>query len=277
MKNFLLLTATFAIMMVPAAVWSQSKIEEIEQYEIKSYDPQKTGLTDLVFEARVDNLTEVLNKTQTFGKLTDVYFKIYWLSPAQYKIEVMGIPKGFQEVRDDLSTLIKGKLEFIIPEKFSDKFKAYTLKAEPIADGKLIKAIDDTYTLAVQEVNIIFDKVGLLKTVETKGGLSAVKTEFFQSPKSWSNNKLVIDRVIAITKQGTSSLTITNTVDYVTVAGIGFPAKITVKNISEGVIPPTQKEKEKKFKNESGTVIKFSKYEVNTGKAKRFMMEGLRR
>lgn len=277
MKNFLLLTAAFAIMMVPVAAWSQAKIEEIEQYEIKSYDPQKTGLTDLVFEARVDNLTEVLNKTQTFGKLTDVYFKIYWLSPAQYKIEVMGIPKGFQEVRDDLSTLIKGKLEFIIPEKFSDKFKAYNLKAEPIADGKLIKAIDDTYTLAVQEVDVIFDKAGLLKTVETRGGMSSVKTEFFQSPKSWSNNKLVIDKVVAATKQGTSSLTVTNSVDYVTVAGIGFPAKVTVKNVSERVTPPTQKEKEKKFKNESGTVIKFSKYEVNTGKAKRFMMEGLRR
>ena len=262
MKNFLLSTAAFSIIMASSALWSQTKIEEIEQYEIKSYDPQKTGLTDLVFEARIDNLTEILNKTQTFGHREDIHFKIYWLSPSQYKIEVLGLPKGFQEVKNDLATLIKGKLEFIIPERFSEKLKAYSLKAEPVADGKLIKAIDDTYTMTVPEVNILFDKAGLLKTVETKGGQAPVKTEFFQSPKAWSNNKLV---------------TITNAVEYLTVAGMGFPSKITVKNVSEGIIPATDKEKEKKVKNETGTVIRFSKYEVNTGKAKRFMMDGQRR
>lgn len=277
MKNFLLSTAAFSMILASSALWSQTKIEEIEQYEIKSYDPQKTGLTDLVFEARIDNLTEILNKTQTFGRREDIHFKIYWLSPSQYKIEVLGLPKGFQEVKDDLATLIKGKLEFIIPEKFSEKFKAYNLKAEPVADGKLIKAIDDSYTMAVPEVNILFDKSGLLKTVETKGGQAPVKTEFFQSPKAWSNNKLVIDRIVSITKMGPASLTITNAVEYLTVAGMGFPSKITVKNVSEGVIPATDKEKEKKVKTETGTVIRFSKYEVNTGKAKRFMTEGLRR
>ena len=277
MKNFLLSTAAFSIIMASSALWSQTKIEEIEQYEIKSYDPQKTGLTDLVFEARIDNLTEILNKTQTFGHREDIHFKIYWLSPSQYKIEVLGLPKGFQEVKNDLATLIKGKLEFIIPERFSEKLKAYSLKAEPVADGKLIKAIDDTYTMTVPEVNILFDKAGLLKTVETKGGQAPVKTEFFQSPKAWSNNKLVIDKIVSVTKMGPSSLTITNAVEYLTVAGMGFPSKITVKNVSEGIIPATDKEKEKKVKNETGTVIRFSKYEVNTGKAKRFMMDGQRR
>lgn len=276
MKTFLLLTATiFSVFSTPA--WSQGKIEEIEQYEIRNYDPQKSGLTDLVFEARIEKLTDILNKTGNFGKLVDVYFKIYWLSPSQYKIEVMGLPKGFQEVRDDLGALIKGKLEFIIPERFSEKFKAYTLKVQPVADGKLIKAIDDTYTLAVPEVDITFDKTGKLKTVESNVNYSQVKTEFFQSPKAWSNNKLVMDKIVTVTKQGTSTSTTSNSVEYTTVNGMGFPSKVTVKTVSEGVIPAHGKEKEKKVKSESGSVIRFSTYEVNTGKAQRFMTEGLRR
>lgn len=276
MKTFLLLTASL-FFLLPAGAFAQAKIEEIEQYEIRSYDPQKSGLTDLVFEARIEKLTDILNKAGNFGKLVDVYFKIYWLSPSQYKIEVMGLPKGFQEVRDDLSALIKGKLEFIIPENFSDKFKAYTLKAEPIADGKLIKAIDNTYTLAVPEVDIVFDKSGRLKQVETKAAYSTIKTEFFQSPKSWSNNKLVMDKIVTTTKEGTVTATTTNSVNYVSVGGMGFPSKITVKNVTEAVIPAKGKEKEKKVKNESGSVINFTNYEVNTGKAQRFMTEGLRR
>lgn len=277
MKHFFLITASLVTLLTSTNVWSQAKIEEIEQYEIRSYDPQKSGLTDLVFEARIENLTEILNKAQTFGKLVDVYFKIYWLSPSQYTIEVMGLPKGFVEVRSDLSDLIKGKLEFIIPEKFSEKFKAYTLKAEPIADGKLIKAIDDTYTMAVPEIDMVFDSSGKLKTVQTKSTYSPVKTEFFQSAKAWSQGKLVMDKIVTTSKQGLTAMTTTNIVDYVTVNGMGFPSKVTIKNIAETIIPATKKEKEKKVKNESGTIVKFAKYEVNSGKAQRFMMEGLRR
>lgn len=273
MRIFIFLLTFF----ISTVGFTQQKIEEIEQYEIRSYDPQKNGLTDLVFEARMDNLTEMLNKAQTFGKLVDVYFKIYWIQPNQYKIEVLGLPKGFQEVRDDLSALIKGKLEFVIPEKFSDKFKAYTLKAEPIADGKLIKAIDDTYTLAVSEIDVIFDRSAKLKSIETKAPMSLVKTEFFQSPKSWSNNKLVMDKVVSTAKQGTAILTTTNNIEYTVVSGIGFPSKITVKNVQEITVPATAKEKEKKIKNESGAIIRFSKFEANTGKAQRYMQEGIKR
>ena len=38
MKNFLLITAIFTMMTATAAM-SQVKLDEIEQYEIKSYDP----------------------------------------------------------------------------------------------------------------------------------------------------------------------------------------------------------------------------------------------
>lgn len=276
MKNYLLfaalLTSSFS-----GTAWSETKIEEIVQYEIRSYDPQRNGLTDLVFEARIDNVTDMLNKAKTLGTLTDVYFKVYWASPSQYKIEVMGLPNGFQEVRDDLSTLIKGKLEFVIPEKFSQKFKDYTLKAAPIANGKMVKAVDLTYTMATPEVDIVFDNNSKLKSVETRAPQSSVKTEFSHSTKAWSNNKLVIDKVVSVSKQGPSTMTVTNSIDYAAVSGMGFPSQITVKNVTETVIPAHGKEKEKRNKTDSGTTIRFSKYEVNTGKGQRFITEGLRR
>lgn len=273
MKQFLL----FILLAATSIAWAQEKIEELEQYEIRSYAPQKSGVNDLVFEARIDNLTEMLSKNLVLGKLVDVSFKIYWISPSQYKIEVHGLPKGFEEIKSDLISLIKGKLEFILPEKFSDKFKGYTLKAEPIADGKLIRAIDATYTMAVPEVDIVIDKSGQLKTVETRAPMSAVKTEFAHSPKSWSNNKLVLDKITLTSRQGAALLTTINDLDYISVNGIGFPAKITIKNISEVTIPKTDKEKEKKIKNETGTTIRFTKYEVNTGKAHRYINDGIKR
>ena len=277
MKIFSLSILSLIIVFGTTSAWAQSKNETIEQYEIRTYDPQKSGLTDLVFEARIDKLTEILNKTQTFGKLVDVYFKIYWLSPAQYKIEVMGLPKGFQEVRNDLMSLIKGKLEFIIPEKFSEKFKGYTLKSEPAVSGKLIKAIDDSYTLAIPEVELAFDDNGRLKTMVTRAAASFVTTEFFQTPKSWSNNKFVMDKIVSVTKQGPSTSTVTNSIEYISANGMGFPSKVSIKNSTEVIIPAQGKEKAKKVNNETNSAVEFTKYEINTGKAQRFMTEGLRR
>lgn len=271
----------------------QKKIQEIEEFDIRSYGPQKIGLTDLVFDARVENITEILNKTQTLGKLVDVYYKIYWIAPSQYKVEVMGLPKGFEEVRNDLALLIKGKLEFVIPESFSEKLKDYALKVEAVKDGKLVKAVDTTYTLPTAEIDLFFDSRGLLKTVEAKTPGGLIKTEFFQSTKSWSNNKLVLDKTEMTTKNGPNVLTTTHSIEYGLFANIGLPTQVTVKNISETKVLVPEKEnkkenktsqgkdkvkfKEKVIKNESGTKIYFTNYEVNTGKAQRFITEGVRR
>ena len=267
----------FILLALAGTTSAQEKIEEFEQYEIRSYTPQKSGVNDLVFEARIDNLTESLSKNLVLGKLVDVSFKIYWISPSHYQIEVYGLPKGFEEIKADLAALIKGRLEYVLPEKFSDKFKGYTLKSESIADGKLIHAIDATYTMAIPEVDIVIDKSGKLKTIQTRAAMSAVKTEFFHSPKSWSNNKLVLDKIVYTSRQGAALLTRTNTIDYISVNGIGFPAKITVKDISEVNIPKTDKSKERKIKNENGSIIRFTKYEVNTGKAQRYINEDFKK
>jgi hypothetical protein len=267
----------YILLVATGLVFAQEKIDELEQYEVRSYTPQKNGVSDLVFEARIDGLTEALSKNLVLGKLVDVSFKIYWLSPSLYKIEVQGLPKGFAEIRASLTSLVKDKLEFVLPEKFSEKFKGYTLKAEPIADGKLIHAIDASYSMAVSEADITIDKSGQLKKIETKAPMSFVKTEFFHSPKSWSNNKLVLDKVVLTSNQGAARFITTNDLDYVSVNGIGFPSKITVKNVSEVTVPANGKEKEKKVKNGTGSTIRLTKYEVNTGKAQRYINEGLKR
>lgn len=273
MRNILILI----LILASQYAFAEEKIDEIEQYEIRSYSPQKNGVNDLVFEARLDNLTESLSKNLILGKLVDVSFKIYWISPSQYKIEVQGLPKGFIEIKASLISIIKTKLEFVLPEKFSEKFKDYTLKSEAIADGKLIHAIDATYTMAVPEIDIVIDKTGQLKTVETRAPMSAVKTEFFHSPKSWSNNKLVLDKIILTTKQGMVNFKTTNNLDYININGIGFPSKVVVETASEVIIQATEKEKEKRIKNEESTRIRFSKYEINTGKAQRYMHEGIQK
>lgn len=271
MRIFKWLLLIFAV----GNIHAQSKIDELEQFEIRSYTPQLNGVKDLVFEARVDGLKEIIEKNLAVGKLNDLYFKVYWQHPNDFKIEVEGLPKGFKEVRDDLRQLIKGKLDFVIPEKISDRLQPYTLKVEPITEGKLLKAIDETYTLAVPEIDITFDKSGRMKYLETKMSANAVKTEFFHSPKSWSNNKLVLDKVQSISGVPGNAVIIINELEYANVNGFGMPAKLNIKNVIEYTTAATKTEKAKVQKKETNSVIRFSKYEINTGKASRFITEGI--
>ncbi len=275
MKKISIISLALTSLLYNSVGYASQKIEEVEMYEIKSYDPKSTGLKDLVFEARIEHLTDLLNKKLSIGKLTDVHFKIYWISPTQYKVDVIGLKKGFQEIKSELANLIKGKLEFIIPEKFSEKFKGYTLSAEPIADGKLIRAIDETYTMSVSEVDIKFAKNGLLKSVDSKSPMSKISTEFYQSPKSWSNNKQVLDKTVSTSYQGGVEIVIENEIDYKLYQGVGLPSKISIKNTSSYMKPAHGKEKARKVSEENVSNIIFSKYELNTGKARKEILEGL--
>jgi hypothetical protein len=188
---------------------------------------------------------------------------------------VHGLPKGLEEIKNNLTSLIKDKLEFVLPGKITEKFKGYNFKAEAVLDGKLFRGSDPSYTLPVSEIDIMFDKSGQLKTILTKAPRVSVKSAFFYSPKSWSSNKLVLDKMVLTSKQGEANLTTINELDYMNVNGIGFPAKIIIKNIIETLVPKTDKTKEHNIKNENHTTISFVKYEVNTGIALRFINNGI--
>lgn len=249
----------------------------LQENEIKNYDPQKQGLKDLVFEARIDNLAEILKSLGNFGNVTDLHFKIYWMPNDQYKVEVNGLPKGFEEVRNDLSMLIKTKLDFVIPSTINSRLKEYDLKIEPSANGKTIVASDLQGRLAINQMKLNFDKSGKLLTMNYASGAQVVETKFDATPKSWSNNKNLLDTLTITTKQGIQTNIITNKVEYVTISGIGFPSKLIIKNLTTAKIPAHGDQKEQNLKQETGTTVRFSNYEVNTGKAQRYMTGGLKR
>lgn len=276
MKKIILSSFIMVIVTLSVAIANDAK-NLIDQYELRNYSPQKEGLKDLVFEARIEGLEKILSSLGTFGSIGDLHFKIYWMIPNQYKIEVNGLPKGFEELRNDLTALIKTKLEFVLPLSIQDKLVNYNLLTENNAQGTLVKASDKSGREALSEFRMQFDKSGKLKEYIVGGVGQTSTTEFFQGPKAWSKNKYVTDKVVTKTKAGIQTNTITNSIEYLPQSGIGFPSKITVNNISEAIIPAYGEQKEQHLKNETGSVIHFTNFEVNTGKANRYITSGIKR
>ncbi|WP_127715274.1 hypothetical protein [Halobacteriovorax sp. HLS] len=246
------------------------EIPEINEFDIRYYHPENFGLKDLVFEIRVSNLKETLNKRQNFGKMEDLYFKVYWMFPGQYQIRVEGFPNGFQEVKYQLKQMIKNRLDFVIPLKLSPRVRGYALDYFNSPGVTAIKGKDRVGSSPVSEIQLKFKKNGMLEEFKTFSPTGVNSTVFDLTSKSWSNNKWVVNKMTTKLIQGVQISTIDNEFTYQTVEGFGFPKKVEISTTQEIMV---------NNKTDSRTVksvIEFSNFEVNKGKAQKYMMRGMK-
>lgn len=242
-------------------------IPEVEQYELKSYSPINYGLKDLTFEARIKNLKEVLEGKYNFSNLIDVYYKVYWIFPGQYQMSVEGLPDGFNELELELKSILKEKLEFVVPKGISSKLRAYKLSYKS-KKPTVIEGIDPTQSRTANRIELEFSGDGKLEEFRSFSPYNVTKSILELSSKSWSHNKWVIESYKVVSETPQSLTSVTNLIEYETHSGIGLPKSVKTRTKVEA------KGKEKNTTlSEEGSELTFSNYEVNTGKAKKAMVQ----
>lgn len=249
--------------------------EQLIQYDVRKYNPEAQGLKDLVFEVRVEQLTETLNKNLSLGKLIDVHFKVYWMPSNEWRIEVNGLPKGFDEVKNDLKQLVAGKLEYVLSRPFKAVVEGLTFENYTEKGINYIRAFDPLYSKPFTDILLQFDLNGRLLYMRTNIPNSTVETNFEYGVYPWSNSKFLVTKHISKSKLGVSESTISHLIEYSLVNSFGFPSKMTIKTNNKVTLPAQGKDKEKIVSQDMTSVLKFSKYETNTGKAKRFIIDGV--
>ena len=240
----------------------------VRTFDIRSYDPLAYGLKDLTFEIRVSNLLEFVQKRIVTAKIEDIYYKVYWTqSPLKLEIKVMGLPPGFTEIKQELVALVRNRLDYILPKKLAPKIQGYSLKSSKLKSGLLIKGKDKSNRRSINEIKLAFDKIGKLQKLEMSSPAGYQKSELSLSPKSWSHNKWVVDKVTSTTIAGVQTTVIESDLDYANVSGFGFPEKVLIKT-TQKLNAPGKNGKEQKRVIEN--IITFSSFKVNSGKAKEY-------
>jgi hypothetical protein len=245
-------------------------ITDIETFEIRSYYPESQGVRDLTFEVRIKDLMQRLNEESMFGKLTDVYFQVYWLFPDKFNIEVMGLPKGFKERKELLKGLIVSRLDFVLPQKISKMVKNYNLTAKKIADGTYVEALDKSGINDVNRIELIFDKESKLTAMKLFASSGIVESKLFFQTYPWSQNKWALEKSSSEQMALGRKTTVDSTVAYTNVQGYGFPGEVV---ITTKVSSLYKKLKEQKDLGELKNVINFSNYQVNAGKAAEYFKQ----
>lgn len=275
-KKLSWILATLIFLFLGGPLNAQSKIDELEQYDLRAYSPINYGLKDLVFEARISNLQKLLEEQYNLKNLIDVYYKIYWIFPGQYKIEVEGIPEGFVDLKLELRELIKDKLEFVVPMPFAAKIRGYELSYKSKSPKVLIEGVDRGQTREINRIEIEMDNNGKLLSLSGFGPRGMNRSEFDLNIKPWSHNKWVVDTFQTVTPFASGEVRVIHEVSYESQAGIGLPSEIDVKTVQKVEVPIEEGKTETK-KMEMGSKIVFTKYEINTGKAQRYITQGIQR
>jgi hypothetical protein len=276
LRNLRIMAILMSVLMIPIDLYAQ-KIDELEQYELRSYSPVNYGLKDLVFEVRISNLVDLLKNQMAMTNIIDVYYRVFWIFPGQYRIEVEGLPRGFEELKAELRQLLMERLEFVVPQSLASQLRSYKLSYKARGNPVIVQGRDDTNTRAVNLIELEFEPNGKLRAFEAFSPGSRSQTSIDSSVKPWSHNKWVVDRLITTQIVGTQKTIVETKVSYTTVAGIGLPEKVDVETthtveLAEEVKSGIKAEDIPSVK--SGSTFLFSKYEVNTGKAQRVMVQG---
>src|SRR4051812_30662915 len=95
--------ALFGLLLFTTLSYAQDPMAYIKNFESKVYSLKNKGVKDFVVDIENPQLTKQLNDQQVFGKLKEVYFRLYWTAePMRLNMDVMGLPEGFVEVKEEL-------------------------------------------------------------------------------------------------------------------------------------------------------------------------------
>ncbi len=245
----------------------------IIQFEQKFYHPEKYKLDEVVFTAEVSNLAKMLNSVKNFGEIKDVKFKVYWIYPGKYKIDIIGMPKGFKEIKNDLKSLLAARLDFVIPNKLSVKTRSYKFEVQQKSSGVIhLKGEDPTHHREINRIDLTFSKDNILTTLKMRSPAGEKVSTFEMSEKDWSQGKKVINRIIVKGRSGSQTSILEYNIKYKKVGKFGFPSQVDITTFHDLHIPKSTKSKKKARTTESS--IKFYDYKVNSGEALKYISNG---
>lgn len=232
-----------------------------EDHKLQTYSPIKAGVKDLLFEVRVDGLINNLKQTTAITKIEDLYVRFYWVFPGEYRMEVEGLPQGFEGLKGNIKQQIKPFIDMIFSEDFIRQFERSPFVKDAVVKNKYNRKNSKNETT---ELYITLNSNGIMDAVYSSSPSIKVVSKFDYKLRSWSDGKYVLTG-FQINENMNGIINDKNIeVERDVFSGVGLPAKVTVKEeIKQGTNTVTKND----------LVLRFSNYHVNSGKAEKYIKD----
>jgi hypothetical protein len=244
--------------------WSQDPTFFLNNFDAKVYSLKTKGVKDFVVDIESSKLTKQMNDQMIFGKVKEVIFRTYWTSnPERIAIEVIGLPDGFREIKEELKLSIFSVIENLLPLTTVQRFAGY--KFHSGASPKEFVAQDSTGIANVPSFIVKFDNQDRMIEVIGKKTIGTLVTIPKYEKDGFAGGKWVLKSSSTDSSENGQSLIVRKDLSYGTSQGIGVLSKVTMTTEQRSDAPGA-----KALISEE--TVEFKNYQINAGEALKYFL-----
>ena len=259
MKMLFLMLATISF-----NLWAQDPVAYLNNFDSKIYSLKTKGVKEFVVDIESPKITKQINDQMIFGQVKEVLFRTYWTSnPERMAIEVIGLPDGFREIKEELKLSILPFMENLLPLSTVQRFAGY--KFHSGAGPKEFVAQDSTGIANIESFVLRFDNTDRLIEVLGKKAIGTLVITPRYEKDSFAAGKWVLKATTTTSSENGQSLVIKKDLSYGSSQGIGVLSSMTLTTEQKSQAPdakPLILEETVNFKN----------YKINGGEAMKFFL-----
>ena len=240
------------------ASFAQDPLVNLRLFDGKVYSLKNKGIKDFVVDISSSKLAQQLTNHGTFGNVKNLSFRVFWtLNPERLDIEILGMPDGFHELKEELKLSVLSMLDSILPPPLEKKFAGYkfTLKGPG-----LYLAQDTTGVADIPSYILKFDEQNRLVSVEGQKPVGTLKISPVYEKDSFSDGRWVLKKQITDASEAGQTAKTTKTIGYGQQSGLTVVKSVTITT-DQTFSRPEQKPVS------LAETIEFKNYKIDQGQA----------
>ncbi len=256
---------TFVILtFVSMAALAQDPVAYLNQFDQKVYSLKTKGIQDFIVDVESNKLTQQINEQGIFGRVNKLTFRVYWTAnPERLAIDVIGLPEGFREVKEELKFSVLQQLELLLPQTIVKKFSGY--KFTPGPGTKDVIAKDVSGIASIPEFILKFDNQDKLQEIVGKKPVGTMNTSVVYERENFADGKYVLKNQTTTVSENGQTVTVSKELKYGNSNGTGVLSSVTTTTTSKADLP-----KAKPFT--LSETLTFDNYKINTNGAMKWFL-----
>jgi hypothetical protein len=252
------------LLLMTVSALAQTPEAFLASLDQKVYSLKGKGTKELVFDIESPGLTKQLSERLAMGRIESVTFRVYWTAnPERLAIEVLGLPEGFREIKEELRLSILPQLQDVLPSSTAQRFAGYTFHKS--TSPREVLAKDSSGAALIPSFIFKYDTQDRLVEIVGEKPVGEYQVTPVYEKESFSDGKWVLKSITVRESEGGRLNTSQKTLTYTQHQGIGVLARIKiaqeVKSLA-GTDKPLNSESEFLFKN----------YKINSGEALQYFL-----
>lgn len=246
------------------SAFAQDPLAYFNNFDARVYSLKNKGVKDFVVDIESSKLTDQLNDQMIFGKVEEVIFRTYWTAnPERIAIEVIGLPDGFKEIKEELKMSIMSVLDSLLPPSTIQRFAGYKFQASKIP--KEFTAQDGTGVANVQSYLLRFDSQDKLIEIIGNKPIGTLTTTPVYEKESFSDGKWVLKSMATVSSENGQSYSMKKELSYGSSQGMGVLSKLKITSEQKAAAAGAKSLK-------LDEVVEFKNYKINSGIALKYFL-----